>query len=122
MEIELNELKEIAIEYFDIDNEDIFKNNYDQFIIGYNYIKNCNCVKGRNAESLIDCLYFIASDIASNEFFKTTTDCYGNEFDNYQEKHKSLEYIVSDALYRIYDEDAIPNLSEQYVYIKKLKR
>ena len=122
MEIELSKLKEIAIEYFDIENEDIFKSNFDQFLMGYNYIKNCDCVKGRDEESLINCLYFVASDIASNEFFKTTNDAYGNTFSNFSRKFKPLDFIISEALYRAYGDNSLSCLSDNYVHERKLVR
>lgn len=121
MEIELNKLKEIAVEYFDIDEEEKLQNDWKEFMYCYDIIKNCPCVKAKDTESLIDCLYLVASDIASNDFFRTTKDNYGNKFYNYLEKHKSQEYIISDALYRIYDEEAISNLSNEYRNLKKLK-
>lgn len=122
MEIGLNKLKEIAIEYFDIGDEEKLRNNWNDFMYCYEKVKNCPCVMAKDTGSLIDCLYLIASDIASDDFFKTTKDLYGNKFYNYEEKHKSLDYMISDALYRIYDEYAIPNLSEQYRYAKRLVR
>ena len=105
MEIEQNILKEIAIEYFDIGDEEKFNNDWKNFIYCYERMRNCPCVKAKDLYSFIDALYLVASDIA-----------------NYAEKHKSLEDLVDDALYRIYDEDAIPSLSEQYIRIKKLER
>lgn len=122
MEIEQNILKEIAIEYFDIGDEEKFNNDWKNFIYCYERMRNCPCVKAKDLYSFIDALYLVASDIASDDFFKTTVDLYGNRFYNYVEKHKSLEDMVDDALYRIYDEDAIPSLSEQYIRIKKLER
>lgn len=122
MEIELKKVEQIAAEYFDIDDEDIYKNNFNQFMFCYNFIKNYDCVKGRDEESLINCLYFIASDIASNEFFKTTHDSYGNIFTNYNQKYKPLDYIISEALYRTYGDDSLPCLSDNYIYEKKLIR
>ena len=68
----------------------------------------------------IDCLYLVASDIASDDFFKTTEDFYGNKFYNYMAKHKSLDDMVDDAMYRIYEEASIPSLSEKYIKIKML--
>ena len=122
MEIRLGKLKEIATEYFDIGDEEKLKNNWNDFMYCYQMIKDCPCVVAKDTGSLIDCLYLIASDIASDDFFKTTEDLYGNKFYNYKEKHKSLGYMVDDALYRIYDEYAIPSLSEEYINIKRLRR
>jgi len=122
MVIEQNKLKEIAVEYFDIGDEEKLINNWNDYIYCYERMKNCPCVNAKDVGSLIDALYLVASDIASDDFFKTTEDFYGNKFYNYAKKHKSLDYMVDDALYRVYDEDAFPSLSEQYVYVKKLER
>ena len=122
MEIEINKLKEIAVEYFDVGDEEKLKNDWIDFMYCYHRMRNCPCVEARDIGSLIDSLYLVASDIASNDFFKTTEDRFGNKFYNYEEKYKSLDYIVDDALYRIYEENAIPSLSEQYVYVKRLER
>ena len=103
MEIELETLKEIAAEYFDIGDEKKFNDNWEEFMYCYEIIRNHPYVMKKYDINLIDCLYFVASDIASNDFFKTTTDCYGNKFDNYTEKSKSLDTIIGDALYRGYD-------------------
>ena len=42
------------------------------------------------------------------------------EFDNYEEKYKPMDYIISDSLYRIYDDDSINSLSSEYRKQKKL--
>ena len=120
MEVELEILKEIAAEYFDIGNEEKLNNNWNDFMYCYEKIRNCPCVMAKDTGSLIDCLYLIASDIASDDFFKTTEDQYGNKFYNYADKHKSLDYMISDALYRIYDEYSIPSLSEKYIKSRML--
>ena len=122
MEIELETLKQIVVEYFDIGDEEKLKNNWNDVMYCYEKIRYCPCVMAKDTGSLIDCLYLIASDIASDDFFKITEDSYGNKFYNYEEKHKSLDYMVSDALYRIYDEYSIPNLAEEYIFAKRLER
>ena len=122
MEIELKKLQEIAIEYFDIEDEEKLLNNWNDFMYCYEKIKNYPCVIAKDTWSLIDALYLIASDIASDDFFKTTEDLYGNKFYNYASKHKSLDYMVDDALYRIYDEYAVPSLSDNYTCEKGLTK
>ena len=120
MDIELEKLQKIAIEYFDIGDQNILVDNYKKLVFAYQKIKNLPCVTAYDEESLIRCLYLIAFDIARNEFFKTTVDNFGNTFDNYKEKVKPMDYIISDSLYRIYGDDSIISLSSEYREQKKL--
>ena len=120
MEIELETLKEIAAEYFDIDDEEKFNDNWEDFMYCYEKIKKCKCVMARDKDSLINCMYFVAEDIASNDFFKSTTDSYGNTYCNFYKKYKPLDFIVSEALYRTYGDNSISSLSEEYISVKKL--
>lgn len=122
MEIDLFKLREIAIEYFDIGDDEKLTKNWKDFMYCYEKLRHCPCVESKDEDSLIDCLYIIASDIASDDFFKTTEDMYGNKFYNYEKMHKSLDYMISDALYRVYDDYAIESLSKSYIYMKKLKK
>lgn len=115
MNVELEELQEIAYEY-DFPLHKIVKY--------YEMIKNYPCVLERDEQSLIDCLYLIVQDRTSIYYilsqYNPKIDGTFEEFK--KEKYKSLEYSISDALYRTYDEAAIDNLSEQYKYLKKIKK
>ena len=117
--IESEKLQEIAIEYFDIGDQNKLLNNYKDFLLAYQKIKDFPCVEMCNEESLIRCLYLIACDIARNEFFKTTVDNFGNKFHNYEKNYKPMDYIIYDSLYRIYGNDSMDSLSNEY---KKQKR
>lgn len=114
MEIELEILKEITKEYFDVGDEEIFSENYADFMHCYQEIKNCPCVSSADEQSLINCLYLIADAIATNAFLRKY------EPHNYEEKEKSLQYIISDSLYRIYDENSYASLDGEYIEHKRL--
>lgn len=110
MELELSILQEIATE-----------NDFpiSTVIEYYEMIRNYHCVITMDEQYLIDCLYFIVQDRVSMSYiisqYNPTRD---GSFENYKlENYKSLEYSISDGLYRIYEEKAIPYLSEEYKYI-----
>ena len=115
MDISIDELREISYEY----DFPLYK-----IVKYYHMIKNCPCVLERDEQSLIDCLYLIVQDRTSIYYiiaqYNPKVDGTFEQFK--KEKYKSLEYSISDALYRIYDEAAIDNLSEQYKYTKRLEK
>ena len=111
----LEELKEIAYECeFPI----------SEIIDYYERIKNCSCVRNRDKQSLIDCLYLIVYD-------RVSINCIINEYDpknsgnfnDYMKKHyKKVEDSISEALYRVYGDAAIEDLPEQCQFAKIIKR
>lgn len=110
MELELSILQEIAEEYeFPISN----------ILEYYEAIKDYHCVIAMDEQYLIDCLNLIVQDRASMSYIISQYDPSSDlSFEEYkQEKYKSLEYSISDGLYRIYEEKAIPYLSKEYKYI-----
>lgn len=115
MDISVDELREIAYEY-DFPISDIMEY--------YERIRNYPCVLNRDEQSLIDCLYLIVQDRVSISYIISQYNpIVDGDFEQFKkEKYKSLEYSISDALYRIYDEAAINNLSEQYKYVKRLEK
>lgn len=113
MDIELRELQEIAYEY-DFPISDI--------VDYYETIKNYPCVLAKDEQSLIDCLYLIVQDRVSNSYIISRWDGNGSFQEYIKYNCKPLSYSISDALYRVYEDYAIPNLSEQYKYVKRLER
>ena len=83
------------------------------------------CVANGDEEQLLGCLETIIAGLRTNEqeieFQKSK---YGNDVDEYMDKDKIVpkEYIVSDALYRTYDEQAIPFLSDEYAELKGISK
>lgn len=110
MELELSVLQEIAEEYeFPISN----------ILEYYETIKDYHCVLTMDEQYLIDCLNLIVQDRVSMSYIISQYDpTRDGSFEKYKlENYKSLEYSISDGLYRIYEEKAIPYLSEEYKYI-----
>ena len=111
MGIDFNDLQEIAYEYdFPIGN----------IVDYYERIKNYPFVLARDEQSLIDCLYLIVQDRVSNSFIISQYDGSYPFKDYLHDNYKSVEDSINDALYRIYDEEAIPYLSEKYLNHKSL--
>lgn len=111
MELELEDIREIAYEY-----------QFPKVIIlkYYELIKDYPCVVKSNKQNLIDCLYLIVQDRVSMNYIVSLYDGTFPIDEFKREKYKSLKYSISDALYRIYDEEAIPDLCDKYKYIKRL--
>ena len=118
MEIELDELLEIAIQYFDIDDEQKLKDDLKDFMYCYETIRHYPCVISNDTGSLIDCLYLVAYAIAKNDYLKLNKNSF---YDNYLDNYKSLYSIIDEALYRIYGDYSIAYLSKEYIQQKKLK-
>ncbi len=115
-------LERIAREYFDLGVEEDYKRSYEEFKKCYDKIINFPCVKEGTPLLLENAMYIVAYSIARNNFLKSKTDNYGNYFDNYDRKHTNIDDIVYEALYRIYGDDFISNLSSKCVLVKGLKK
>ncbi len=72
----------------------------------YKRIKDIPCVQAKDDESLYDCLTILIQDRISYSFITTNKGCI---------ERKSLKSSICDALYRVYDEDATPYLTDEYL-------
>ena len=78
----------------------------------YNLIKDIPCVFMKDDETFLRCLQTLISDRISQTFIQSQSRDY--------DKRKDLRYSISDALYRYYEDDAIPYLSETYIQMHEL--
>lgn len=111
------------------DQLEALANKYDfdlkELMEYYDEISKMPCVANGDEEQLLGCLETIIAGLRTNEqeieFQKSK---YGNDVDEYMDKDKIVpkEYIVSDALYRTYDEQAIPFLSDEYAELKGISK
>lgn len=100
MEIDKEKLKELAEEYE-------FSLNYISKLA--NLLMTYDCVKEGADDQFYECLELLIQDRLSAGTVKQSI----------YDDPKSLDYSLSDALYRVYDEKAIPNLSIDYIEINK---
>jgi hypothetical protein len=70
----------------------------------------CPCVIKGTEEEKMECLETLVSDRSSEELIR--------EISKEDYVPKSFEYSFSDALYRVYQESAMPYLAKEYLEIK----
>ncbi len=101
--------------------ESEYEIGFSEILKYYTALKSIPCVERGSEENFSDCLETLIQDRISNSFKKE--QMLNNRFDekNIMFTQKSLEYSISDALYRIYDEDAIPYLTEEYKQERQLE-
>ena len=116
MNLEKEQLESLAKEYdFDL----------NELMEYYDEISKIPCVANSDEEQLLECLKTIIAGLKSNESeIEYQKSRAGNDDDAYIDKNKlvSRECIISDALYRSYDDAAIPYLSDEYVELKGLSK
>ena len=77
----------------------------------YNSIKNIPCVQARDDESLYDCLTLIIQERVSYSFI---TENKGSI------NRKSVKESICEALTRVYEDEAMPYLTDEYLKHKDL--
>ncbi len=87
----------------------------------YTALKSIPCVERGSEELFADCLETLIQDRVSNSFKREQMLNSGYNVKEISYASKRLDYSISDALYRIYDEEAIPYLTEQYKRERKIK-
>lgn len=83
------------------------------------------CVANGDKEQFLTCLETIISRLRINENeLEFQTSKYDDPSNAYIDKNKfvSKEYIISDTLYRSYDDQAIPFLIDDYTELKDIKK
>lgn len=118
MNLEKDQLETLAKEYdFDL----------NELMEYYDEISKIPCVVNGDDELLLRCLETIVSGLKTNdqeiEFQKLQPGNRENDkpfIDT--DKLVSKEYIISDALYRTYDDEAIPFLSDEYAELKGISK
>jgi hypothetical protein len=84
--------------------------SFSQIMKYYTILKDIPCVANGSEENFRECLEIVIQDRVSNSFIVGQ-----KEFkDDVMRVNKSLDYSISYALYYIYDEEAIPYLSEEF--------
>lgn len=94
--------------------EEEYEIGFTELMNYYIALKDIPCVQKGDENSLLDCLHLLIQDRISNEFNQEEMKKRGDNQENLDYENKPLEYSVSDALYRIYEDEAIPYLTEQY--------
>ena len=97
MRIEQEKLLELESEY---------QVSFSTIMYYYTVLLETPCVQRNGDELLVDCLETLIQSRISAEFKQ-------KQYEN-QGEYMSFEYSLSDALYRVYDEEAIPYLCEEY--------
>lgn len=100
MEIDKDRLLELESEY---------EISFSTIMRYYTLLMSIPCVKERDEEQLYLCLETLIQDRVTTEFKQEEMNRNGETG-----VYKSLEYSVSDALYRIYEDEAIPYLCDEY--------
>jgi hypothetical protein len=75
----------------------------------YTMLISIPCVQEKGEDRCFECLETLIQDRISSDFLQEQYEQNG-----YTGEYKSFEYSLSDALYRIYEEDALPYLSNEY--------
>ena len=109
MEIELNVLEELANEY---------EIPLEKVKLYYNMLLEIPCVMSYDVDMLYECLVNIIQDVKTSEFVEEEKEKMGAFVGK---EAKTLNYSISDALYRTYGDEAIPYLSEEYIEENKTR-
>ena len=103
MEVSDEKLKTIAEEY---------GTTMSHIIRYYNLLRHYPCVINNDEELFYECLQTLIQDRISETFQSQEKDFFDT---------KSLDYSISDALYRVYQDEAIPYLDAKYVELNDLR-
>ena len=76
----------------------------------YTTLISIPCVQKEGEDKCFECLETLIQDRISSDFMQKEYEKNG-----YSGEYKSFDYSLSDALYRIYEEEAIPYLSTEYI-------
>ena len=101
-----NERIEELLNDYNVSKETI--NTYYKLLSKYDFVN-------LDDESFYDCLELIISDISD----KNNISDKRKEDKNYNSHGKSSSYIVADALYRVYGDEAVKYLDENYFELNK---
>ena len=97
----MEDLKRMAVDYgYDLNKIKLY----------LSVLEVCPCVIKGTEEQKMECLETLVSDRSSEELIEEMTR-------KEEYKPKSFEYSLSDALYRIYQEKAMPYLSREYLEV-----
>lgn len=98
MELEREELEFLASEY---------ESKIETVMKYYEILKEVPCVINHERELFLECLETLIQERKSEKMLGETKS-------QTSEKYQTLEFSVSDSLFRVYGDDAVPYLSEEY--------
>lgn len=103
----------------ELENE--YEMSFSEIMKYYTSLKSIPCVERGSEESFMDCLETLIQDRVSDSFKKEQMLNSGLNENYVMDAQKSLEYSISDALYRVYEDEAIPYLTEEYKQERQLE-
>ena len=82
---------------------------FSEIVKYYTLLMNIPCVQRGGEDRCLECLETLIQDRVSVDFKQKETAQFG-----VIDEYKSFDYSMSDALYRIYEEESLPFLCEEY--------